>query len=60
VDVFAEHGVAFDSPVESSRLPRRSCDRVQAALVPAHAPYDGTAQAWLDLLAAGRDRLSPR
>ncbi len=52
-DEFAEHRVAFDYPDEISRLAMRSCDRVQAALVAGHAPYDGTAQAWLDRLAAG-------
>ncbi|GAB3772033.1 hypothetical protein FB382_003006 [Nocardioides ginsengisegetis] len=51
-DEFAEHRVAFGYPDEVARLAMTSCDRVQAAVTAGEAPYDGTAAAWLELLAA--------
>lgn len=50
-DEFAEHRVRYDYPDEVSALAMHSCDRVHAALTAATAPYDGSAQAWLALLA---------
>ncbi|HEU4812213.1 MAG TPA: DUF402 domain-containing protein [Nocardioides sp.] len=51
-DEFAEHRIRFDYPDEIVQLAMSSCDRVHAAVVAGHAPYDGSAGAWLERLAA--------
>ena len=51
-DEFAEHRVRFGYPEDVARLAMRSCDRVLAAVTAGDAPYDGSAGAWLALLAS--------
>ena len=46
-DEFADHRVRFGYPEEVSRLAMDSCDRVVAAVRAGEAPYDGSAQPWL-------------
>ena len=50
-DEFAEHRVRFGYPEEVARLAMASCDRVRAAVLAGHAPYDGSSVGWFDLLA---------
>ena len=50
-DEFAEHRVRFGYPEEVVVHAMRTCDLVAAAARASLAPYDGSAQAWLDLLA---------
>ena len=50
-DEFAAHRVRFGYPEDVSRLAMTSCDRVLAAVVAGHPPYDGSSAGWLDLLA---------
>jgi hypothetical protein len=50
-DEFAAHRVRFGYPEEVARLALASCERVHAAVSAGHAPYDGSAQAWLERLA---------
>jgi hypothetical protein len=58
-DEFAAHRVAYGYPDEVARLAMTSCDRVRAAMAAGDAPYDGSAAAWLALL-ADRRGLTPR
>jgi hypothetical protein len=51
-DEFARHRVELGYPDEVARLAMTTCDRVQADVTAARAPYDGTAGAWLARLAA--------
>ena len=53
-DEFARHRVEFGYPDETARLAMRTCDRVQADVTAARAPYDGTPGAWLARLAVAR------
>jgi uncharacterized protein len=46
-DEFADHRVRFGYPDEVSRAAMASCERVQALVAGGHAPYDGSAAAWL-------------
>ena len=50
-DEFAEHQVAYGYPAEVIEAAQASCDRLVAAVRAGEAPYDGTHQRWLDLLA---------
>ena len=49
-DEFAEHQVAFGYPADVVAQAQASCDAVLAEVIARRAPYDGTAQRWLDLL----------
>ena len=51
-DEFAEHQVAYGYPADVVEQAQASCDRVLADVRAGRAPYDGTAQRWLDQLAA--------
>jgi hypothetical protein len=55
-DEFAEHRVAFGYPPEVVVLAEASRDRVRAAVLEEHAPYDGSHQRWQSVL----DTLTPR
>jgi uncharacterized protein len=46
-DEFADHRVRFGYPDEVTRAAMASCDRVHALVAGGHAPYDGSATAWL-------------
>jgi hypothetical protein len=46
-DEFAEHRVAFGYPDEVIALAEASRDRVRAAILGEHAPYDGSHESWL-------------
>ena len=50
-DEFAAHRIAYAYPDDVTRLAMSSCDRVQADVTAGRAPYDGTANAWLERLA---------
>ena len=49
-DEFAEHQVAYGYPADVVEQAQASCDAVLAEVRAGRAPYDGTAQRWLDLL----------
>ncbi len=51
-DEFAEHRVSLGYPDQITTLAMRSCDAVQAAMTAGRAPYDGSADVWLERLAA--------
>jgi hypothetical protein len=51
-DEFAEHQVAFSYPPEIIALAAASRDRVYAAILDEHAPYDGCHERWLLALEA--------
>lgn len=46
-DEFADPRVRFGYPEELVRAATASCDRVHALVAEGHAPYDGSASAWL-------------
>ncbi|MBC9734541.1 DUF402 domain-containing protein [Nocardioides marmotae] len=46
-DEFAEHRVTLGYPPELCELAVASCARVRAIVEAGHAPYDGSARAWL-------------
>ena len=46
-DEFAEHRVSLGYPTPLVVHATRSCDLVRAAVLGRHAPYDGSASAWL-------------
>ncbi len=50
-DEFAEHQVAYGYPADVVEAAQASCKQVFAAVRDRQAPYDGTAQVWLDRLA---------
>ncbi|WP_122816467.1 DUF402 domain-containing protein [Nocardioides pantholopis] len=52
-DEFAEHRDTLGYPAEVVSMAQQACAAVHRAVAAAEAPYDGTAQAWLDRL---RDR----
>jgi uncharacterized protein len=49
-DEFAEHRIAFGYPDDVSRAAMDSCERVLALVTEGRAPYDGSADVWLDRL----------
>ena len=49
-DEFAEHQVAYGYPEHVIAGARASCEAVLAAVRGGHAPYDGSAQRWLEAL----------
>ena len=51
-DEFAEHLVSFGYPPEVVAMAERTAAEVLAAVQDQTAPYDGTADAWLERLAA--------
>jgi hypothetical protein len=51
-DEFAEHRVRFGYPVDLVAAALGSCAAVQEAVATGAAPYDGTADRWLAVLAA--------
>jgi protein associated with RNAse G/E len=55
-DEFARHRVEYGYPDEIARLAVTTCDLVQADVLAARAPYDGTAGAWLARLATHTPR----
>ena len=46
-DEFAQHRVQYGYPDDIARLAMATCDRVEADVTTARAPYDGTHQRWL-------------
>lgn len=50
-DEFAEHRVCYAYPPEVVAAARASCDAVHAAVAARRAPYDGSAEVWLERLA---------
>ncbi len=50
-DEFAEHQVSFGYPPEVVALAEASRDRVQAAILEQHPPYDGSHERWQHALA---------
>ncbi len=50
-DEFADHRVRYAYPDDISALAMQSCDRVHTDLVAAAPPFDGSAEAWLELVA---------
>ena len=55
-DEFAEHRVELGYPDDVASAAEASCDRVHAAVLADHAPYDGSHERWL----AALGRLSAR
>lgn len=51
-DEFEEHQVSYGYPPEIITLAEESAERVYAAVAAKTAPYDGTHQRWLDVLAS--------
>lgn len=51
-DEFAAHRVDYSYPPEVCELAVASCERVQALVAAGAPPYDGSAGAWLERLAA--------
>ena len=53
-DEFAEHQVAYGYPAEVVAMAEQSAASVLAAVQQGAAPYDGTADAWMDALLTAR------
>ena len=51
-DEFAEHRIAFEYPTTLVVHATHTCDHVHAQVLHRAAPYDGSATAWLDAVAA--------
>jgi uncharacterized protein len=50
-DEFARHRVELGYPDRVAEAAMRSCDRVEAAVLAGHPPYDGSHERWLALVA---------
>ena len=49
-DEFAEHSVLYDYPPDVSAAALVAAENVRSLMATGHAPFDGSAQRWLDLL----------